>query len=178
MRIAAGCTPLRRFWDRADPATGDPVDDIIGVANWPGPSALGGPAHRPGGASGSDLVLVFRGRLFLRYPRTLLYLVSAEHAGAVDFTEDPAAGAARHLPTFQGRIGSDVTFFGFQGFPPEDVERHWVVLEEPPTGYRFYNVGEQPAPVGGDGAAYARAMFADPVRVLIRGDRLVPGGTP
>jgi hypothetical protein len=176
MRIAAGCTPLRRFWDRADPATGDRVDDIIGIANWPTGSDLGGPAHRPGGVSGADLVLVFRGRLFLRYPRTLLYLVSAEHAGAVDFAEDPVPGATHHLPTFQGRIGSDVNFFGFQGFPPEDIERHWVVLEEPPTGYRFYNTGEQPAPVGGDGAAFARGMFADPVRVLIRGDRLAPGG--
>jgi hypothetical protein len=178
IRVATGCTPLRVFWERANTSSGDRIDDIVGVPNWPAASDVGAPSHRPGGASGTDLVLVFRGRLFLRYPKTLLYLVSARHGGAVDWDQDPDPAAARILPSFQGRIGSDVTFFGFQGVAPTAAEDHWVVLEEPPTGYRFYNTGEQPAPVGADSAAFAAAMFADPVRVLIRGDTVVPEVTP
>jgi hypothetical protein len=34
-------------------------------------------------------------------------------------------------------IGDDITFFGFP-VPPEALKDHWVVLEEPPAGYRFY----------------------------------------
>ncbi|GAA3077359.1 hypothetical protein [Streptosporangium carneum] len=187
MPVAAGCTPLRVFWERANTGSGERIDDIIGVANWPDASDLGAAAHRPGGASGTDLVLVFRGQLFLRYPKTLLYLVSAKHAGQVRFDLDPPDDAARVLPSFQGRIGADVTFFGFQGFQPDQIETHWVVLEEPPTGYRFYNkplVGEppggpipgdgQPVPANADGALYADQAFAEPVRVLIAGNSLTP----
>lgn len=172
--IATGCTPLRVFWERADTGTGDRIDDITGIAGWPANSDLGAPAHRPGGAAGRDLVLVFRGQLFLRYPKTLLYLVSAVHGGTTRYDLDPVAGASRALPSFQGRIGADVTFFGFQGVVPDDISTHWVVLEEPPAGYRFYNASGETPPPGGDGAAFADDTFADPVRVLIRGDRLAP----
>ena len=113
---------MRSFWFRADPATGDRVDDIVGIQRWEAGSALGAPQHRPGGVDGSDLVLVFRGRLFHRYPATLLYLLSARHGGVVDFARPPADGARRTLPTFQGRIGADVTFFGFVGVDPEEAE--------------------------------------------------------
>jgi hypothetical protein len=181
--VAARCTPLRVFWERADTGTGAKLDDIVDVAGWPDASPLGAASHRPGGAGGNDLVLVFRGQLFLRYPRTLLYLVSAVHGGAPDFARDPDSAAARVLPSFQGRIGADVTFFGFQGFEAAQVASHWAVLEEPPFGYRFFAkplVGEpdggpvpgdgQPVPADADGALYADRAFADPLRVLIRGD--------
>lgn len=177
-RVASRCTPLRVFWGRADTGSGDRVDDIVGIDNWPDASALGEPSHRPGGAAGDDLVVVFRGQLFLRYPRTLVYLVSAVHGGAPDFDADPAPDAAHVLPSFQGRIGADVTFFGFQGFAAGDVESVWVVLEEPPAGYRFYNGGAQSVPDSADAAAFAAAAFADPVRVLLRGDSLVATGGP
>ncbi|MEV8097956.1 hypothetical protein [Kitasatospora sp. NPDC085879] len=170
--IATGCTPLRVFWDRADTASGQRVDDIVGVANWPPGSALGAAEHRPGGAAGGDLVLLFRGQLFLRYPKTLLYLVSAVHGGGVDFDADPDPAATRVLPAFQGRIGADITFFGFQDLPAGDIASHWVVLEEPPSGYRFFNDAVSPA--GRDGARFADEAFADPVRVLVRGDGLTP----
>jgi hypothetical protein len=178
IRVATGCTPLRVFWDRANTADGARVDDIVGVAGWADPSDLGDASHRPGGAAGEDLVLVFRGRLFLRYPRALIYLVSAVHGSAPDWEQDPPADAPRVLPTFQGRIGADVTFFGFEGFPAEDVEHHWVAVEEPPSGYRFYNPNVVTPPAGADGATFAQAAFADPVRVLIRGNVLVPGVGP
>jgi len=170
--VATGCTPLREFWSRRDTGSGAPVRDIVGIHAWPDGSTLGAPQHRPAGASGRDLVIVIRGQLFLRYPTTVVYLVTAEHGGVPDFDQDPDPAAAHLLPSFQGRIGSDVTFFGFQGFEPERVLRHWLVFEEPPAGYRFANdQSTSPAP-----QTWATASFARPVRVLIRGDRLDPEG--
>lgn len=165
--VATGCTPLRSFWQRADAADGSRVDDILGLANWPAGADLGDPAHRPPGLGGRDLVIAVRGRLFLRYPATVVYLTQAP-----SFDTDPAPDAARVLPTFQGRIGPDVSFFGFDGFDPDAIGGYWLVFEEPPAGYRFANdVSTAAAP-----EQWAAAAFARPVRVLIRGDRLVPGG--
>lgn len=167
--VATGCTPLRTFWDRAEPEGGARLDDIRSVSTWLPGTGLGSPDHMPTGVTGGDLVLVIRSELFRRYPSTLLYLVAATSG----FAADPPPGAARVLPTFQGRLAPDVTFFGFQGFPAEDVAHHWLVLEEPPAGYRFANdaPGADPA---SDGATWAAASFADPVRVLVRGDALDP----
>jgi hypothetical protein len=172
--VATGCTPLRVFWDRAEVAAGDRVDDIVGIHAWTAGSDLGDAQHRPPGASGRDLVVVVRGQLFLRYPATLVYLVSAEHAGTPDFDIDPAADAARILPSFQGRVAADVTFFGFQGLEPAAIRRHWLVLEEPPAGYRFAN----DVSVAPQAHTWASEAFARPVRALIRGDRLDPEGPP
>jgi hypothetical protein len=111
--------------------------------------------------------------LFRRYPTTVVYLYPAKPGFA-----PPAPGeklvAGRKDPTFTGRIGADITFFGF-AVPPADLEKYWVVLEEPPAGYRFYQAGpppdELPAPpptVPEDtSAAFAYNRFATPVRVLI-----------
>lgn len=170
--VATGCTPLRRFWDRVDPAAASRVDDIVGIHAWPGDSPLGDLSHRPAGASGRDLVVAVRGRLFLRYPATIVYLQSAVHGSAADFDQDPAAGAGRILPGFQGRLGSDIAFFGFSGFAASAMAKHWLVFEEAPSGYRFANDSGTVASTGHEWAAAALAM---PVRVLIRGDKLVPG---
>ncbi len=169
--VATGCTPLRGFWQRADADTGGRVDDIMGILNWPEDSPLGDQSQRPPGLPGVDLVVAVRGRLFQRYPATVVYLVSAVVGGTPDFDVDPPADAARRLPTFQGRIGPDVSFFGFEGVDPDDVGGFWLVFEEPPAGYRFANdasTAQAPADWGAE-------AFARPVRVLIRGDRLVPG---
>jgi hypothetical protein len=50
------------------------------------------------------------------------------------------------------------------------------VLEEAPAGYRFRN-DQAAANSAADGAAFADLAFDAPVRVLIRGDRLTPGGS-
>ncbi len=175
LRVASGCTPIQTFWFRVDEANGDRIEDIVGIGNWDAETALGDAQHRPAGVTGGDLVLVFRSRLFERYPHTLLYLVSARHNGIPDFTQGPAPGAPHLLPTFQGRIGADVTFFGFAGTPASEVTALWVTLEEPPAGVRFRNDVDV---VATDGAAFANEAFDDPVRVRIRGDHLVPGETP
>jgi hypothetical protein len=168
--VATACTPLRGFWQRSDPATGGRADDIVGVLNWPDGSELGDPAQQPPSLNGRDVVVAVRGRLFLRYPITVVYLTPAALTGGTpDFDVDPAPDAARVLPTFQGRIGVDVSFFGFEGVEPDEIGNFWLVFEEPPAGYRFANdVSSATTP-----ADWAAAAFARPVRVLIRGDRLV-----
>jgi hypothetical protein len=176
LRVAAGCTPVRTFWFRANGDSGDRLDDIVGVLGWDKNSTLGDEEHRPGTA-GADLVLVFRGPVFNRYPHTLVSLTSAQHDGAPDFTIPPDSGAPRTWPTFQGRIGSDVTFFGFVGVDPAAVKGLWVTLEEPPSGFRFRNDGPAPSP-SEDGARFADRAFDDPTRVLIQGDLLVPAMPP
>lgn len=171
--VATGCTPLRVFWDRAETTAGARVDDIIGVHAWDPTSDVGEPQHRPAGASGRDLVVLVRGNLFLRYPATMVYLRSAAHGAAADFDQDPDPALPRILPSFQGRIASDIQFFGFQGFDPDGVVTHWLVFEEPPAGYRWDN---DPAFALTQGHTWAAQAIAPPVRVLIRGDALDPEG--
>jgi hypothetical protein len=173
--VATGCTPLRRFWDRVDTSAGDRADDIVGLHAWTTGSRLGDQSHRPGGASGRDLVIAVRGALFQRYPTTVVYLRSAAHGTEVDFDRDPSTATPRLFPGFQGRIGQDIAFFGFPGFDPAGVTTHWLVFEEPPAGYRFANDSATTATTA---QAWAADAFALPVRVLIRGDALVSGGPP
>jgi hypothetical protein len=76
----------------------------------------------------------------------------------------------RKDPTFTGTIGDDITFFGFD-LPPSALATHWVVLEEPPAGYRFYHQNSTPPPWPGkpddNSANFAYNRFGQPVRVLI-----------
>jgi len=172
--IATGCTPIRRFWDRADTATGDPGDDIVGVASWTSASTLGDPTHLAPGATGRELVIAVRGELLLRYPTTLVYLQPAVRSGATaDFDQDPDDAAVLVLPGFRGRVGVDVVFFGFPTVDDTALADHWLVFEEPPAGYRFANNVQTTASSGHD---WAVATLAQPVRVLIRGDALHGGG--
>lgn len=176
VRVAAGCTPLRGFWTRTDTTAGTRVDDIIGVPAWTEQSVLGDAQHRPGAVPASDLALVFRGQLFDRYPGTLLYLVPAIHDGEVDFTIPPDPAAPRHLPAFQGRVDTDVRFFGFHGMDPAAVTGMWVVLEEPPGGGIRFRNDVRGGDTARDGAEFAVRTFDDPTRVLIQGDHLLPSG--
>jgi hypothetical protein len=167
--VSTGCTPLRTFWQRL--GADGPLADIVGVAGWADGSRLGAAAHRPGDSDGPDLVLVFRGELFRRFPRTLLSLRSARVGGVVNFGQDPTG--APIWPTFQGAIGDDITFFGFAGVSAGAVDEHWVVVEEPPGGFRF--LARDDVSGLGDGGSYAAQTLAPPVRVLIRGDIFTAG---
>jgi hypothetical protein len=172
IRVATGCTPFRRFWDRFDPATGVRSADIVGLAAWSLASTLGDPGHRPAGSASRDLVVAVRGPLFLRYPATAVFLQTATHNGVVSFDLDPPAGAPRILPGFQGRLADDIVFFGFPGTTPQQARTHWLVFEEPPAGFRFANDSGTGAMTGQDWAA---AALARPVRVLIPGAQLLGG---
>jgi hypothetical protein len=175
MRIATGCTPMRTFWGQIDLAGNRRMPDIRGIHLWDATSPLGDANHQPPPVTAAnDLVLVFRSDLFRRYPNTLVYIAPAPQAGGVpDWDADPPFGGTERLyPTFQGSIGTDITFFRFE-LQPTDARRYWIVLEEPPSGYTFRN-DEPDDPTINDGAAFADHTFSDPIRVLIRGESLVP----
>jgi len=157
-------SPLRKFWQR----TGGELD-ISPIKTWPAPACLGSAALAPPGR-GDETVVAFRTSLFRRYPATVVYLFP--DAGGWD---PPAAGMPmlpplRIDPTFARHDGQDVTFFGFP-VPASSLLDHWVVLEEPPAGYRFYHQDAVPPPWPGQSddhsANYAFNRFALPVRVLI-----------
>lgn len=178
LRIASGCTPVRTFWNRVDPSGGEDggparLDDITGLGTWREDRDLGDPAHRPPGVSGDDLVVVFQGQLLVRYPNTLVYLVDAAADPGSDGGAGSGDGSGPIWPTLRGRLGSDAVYVGFPGLDEDDLTSRTLVLEEAPTGYRFRNdVGS----LQDDGARYATATFAAPVRVLIDGAQLLPGG--
>jgi hypothetical protein len=174
-------TPLRSFWDRIEGELR--ARDIIPIADWTDASELGAAGHQTASASSTDLVLVFRSPVFHRYPDTLVYLFPpVTDGGEPDWDSDPdfSAGGAS-LPIFQGRLGGELTFFAFD-VSPATARGLWVVLEEVQSGYRFRNAEhpnwsaaerarfQNPA----DSADLADVAFADPTRVLIRGDSLVP----
>lgn len=183
--LSSRCTPARVFWGRINATIGTGVDDIAPIESWPD-SALGADDHRPADAAGNDLVLVFRTELFHRYPKTLLYVTPAptQQDGSPDWSVDPDLTSSL-FPTFQGTLAGDVAFFGFD-LDAEAAAGYWVVLEQPPAGYRFRSVVNDAWPSSRktafanatSGGAYATAAFDDPTRVMIRGDALVPQMTP
>jgi hypothetical protein len=181
--IVSNWSPLRRFWQRpVRPKPAPPPVDISPVRSWPDAPGLGDPSHRADPASGKNLVVVFRTELFRRYPSTAVYLISAGPAGAPNWTQVPSPGQPNWSPidpTFSGTIGPDVVFFGFP-VPPSAAANHWLVLEEPPPGYRFYTEAPPPsddcarqgfsvaaATATKNGAEYAALAFANPVRVFL-----------
>jgi hypothetical protein len=94
--------------------------------------------------------------------------------GNPDFSEEaePTGEEPRIWPVFQGNVSQDVTFFGFP-LTPVEGRRCWLVVEEPPPGYRFRS--DLATPVPADGANFASSRFNDPTRVLIKGGELIPG---
>jgi hypothetical protein len=201
--ITTGWTPLRRFWQRilvanTDPITGLPLPkggkpdtDIVPIAKWLAGSALGAASHQTDPANAEQLVIVFKTELFRRFPATVVYLTSAPKGPdgkpnwqtKVD-VDNPAT--VRVEPNMTGSVGPDVVFFGFP-VKPEAARTHWVVLEEPPPGYRFYTkqmdaceasqVQRMHTKISAqNGGQYAEATFALPVRVFL--GALLTGETP
>jgi hypothetical protein len=175
--VRTGCTPLRRFWGRLTPVTAGvetrPSTDIKGIHLWAIAQPLGHPDHATDPKHTRQLVMVFKTALFRRYPRTLVYLSPATIGanGKPDWEKDATFSPITH-PVFCGEIEKDLVFFGFP-VPPETLKESWVVVEEPPPGYRF-DQGRIAAGVANagikDGGAMAAAIFAQPTRVLFRGD--------
>ncbi|MFI8594427.1 hypothetical protein ACIGCK_08400 [Microbacterium sp. NPDC078428] len=171
-------SPLRRFWQRTDRALAgkpDAVHDIRPIRLWPDASALGDPALTPDARS-SEAVVVFNSPLFTRYPTTVVYLYDARPAAGAppDWDDPPGQDATLAEPrrvdfTFTGTIGPHVTFFGFPRTITQ-LAHHWVVLEEPPAGYRFTQATaplDQVPETQNHGGQFAHRRFALPVRVLM-----------
>jgi len=157
--LTAHCSPLRTFWQRHG---GD--YDIAPIRGWPSSADLGDPAIAYAG-KGAQAVVVFRTPLFRRYPATVVYLYPKTGDWQAPDATQPLQEAQRKNPVFTGSIGPDVTFFGFD-VTPADLADLWVVLEEPPAGYRFYSTSHDTKnDTIPEGWAYNR--FALPVRVLI-----------
>ena len=161
-------SPLRKFWQRAAGEL-----DIMPIKSWPTADSLGDASLVPDG-HGAEAVVAFRTSLFRRYPATVVYLYPQTGNWTAPAATDDLT-PKRIEPVFTGTIGKDITFFGFP-VAPEALADHWVVLEEPPAGYRFYSVGTTPPlpaaqPPAGDpdatSAFFAYRRFAVPVRVLI-----------
>ena len=115
--------------------------------------------------------MAFRTSLFRRYPATVVYLYPADgELGRRPLRTTTLDSPTRKAPTFTGTIGKDITFFGF-AVPPAAAATHWVVLEEPPAGYRFYHrpgtAASGRASPTDNSANFAYKRFALPVRVLI-----------
>ena len=166
MPLVTRWSPLRKFWQRKSNDV-----DILPIKSWPDVAALGSAAVVPPGRT-AEAVVAFRTSLFRRYPATVVYLFPAPmNWGAPKPKADLNGG--RVLPTFTGTIGPDITFFGFP-VSPAALATHWVVLEEPPAGHRFFHQPVSPAPraapagVANDSSSnIAYVRFAVPVRVLI-----------
>lgn len=166
--LAPRSAPLRKFWQRKGGEF-----DARPLRNWPAaaPLASGQLAHPPlpAGTPVGEAVVVIRSPLFRRYPATVVYLYPAAAQWAAPDPHLPLLPPARIDPTFTGSIGRDVTFFGFP-VPASTLRTHWVVLEEPPAGYRFTEApqsgGGIPA-TDGNAATFAHRRFAPPVRVLL-----------
>ena len=117
-----------------------------------------------------------------RFPATVVYLTPADKDGAGNpiWSSTPDTDLAtvpRVHPTMTGSVGPDVVFFGFP-LAPVAGRDHWVVLEEPPPGYRFYTKNQTAdtcedaaraakKDTATDGATYAHATYALPVRVFL-----------
>jgi hypothetical protein len=162
-------SPLRKFWQRKENDF-----DIVPIKTWPNAEPLGGTALVPPGRA-AEAVVAFRTSLFRRYPATVVYLYPLDplSAGWKPPSETNDLTDRRVVPTFTGTIGPEITFFGFR-LPPSALSTHWVVLEEPPAGHRFYQKPVSPAPLAAppgvaenSSSNFAYVRFAVPVRVLI-----------
>ena len=129
-----------------------------------------GSAPLADGGRPAEAVVAFRTSLFRRYPGTVVYLYPA----AANFTPPAptvALGPLSKKPTFTGTIGDDITVFGF-ALQPDALATHWVVLEEPPAGYRFTQTptappADHPGVADDQASNFAVQHFSLPVRVLI-----------
>lgn len=171
--VTTGWTPLRRFWQRVDaegPVTDiQPVLDLLtepapGRPRWPEGTPLGDRTHQRDGAT-SQLIILLHTELFRRYPATQVYLV--ENPGGADTWGDPPAvgDPTTHVqPILGGALEPELVFFGFP-LSPQEGTRYWLVLEEPPPGFRFRAPTAAERQLG-NGGRYAASTLDPPVRAF------------
>ena len=134
-------TCFRRFWDRAG-SVGGPADDIGPIHDWSGD--LG--SHLSGG---EQVVLIVRGEVLHRYPRTVVYAAAARWDNGHRVPVVPGAGAdptaagyPEVYPVFSGTIPPDITFLGFDLDPdvahgdpvPAADDPGWFFMFQQPPG--------------------------------------------
>ncbi len=148
----------------------------------------------PQNLSGSRLVIAFRSDLFRRYPSTLVYLVKtppgADEEAPTDPLLDPLLKAPPELdkpdavpeadieqwrknrkyfgPIFAGTITPELTFFAFD-VTPGDLDKYWLVLDEPPAELRFRSDCNPVTIETTNSATFAGSTLDQPTRVAISG---------
>jgi hypothetical protein len=179
------CTPLRMFWGQVNYAAPEKRQaDIQPLLEWAKAPAdnLGALSHQtilPDDASnktGNRLVIVFRSDLFRRYPSTLVYLVKPAEGEDVDallkqtpvleHKEDERDKRKFFGPVFIGNITPEINFFSFD-VSPDELEKYWLVLDEPPTELRFRNDNTFDKNLAS--AVFAKTELDEPTRVAISG---------
>jgi hypothetical protein len=177
-------TSLRHFWDRTgrQPAPGSfPTYDIDPITEWDPADPLGSHA----GAGTAQTVVLIRGELLRRFPRTTVYLAKAHRSqpdlgGAVTYDLAALSGTPgdedypERYPVFTGDIPPDIIFLGFDVTPEAavgsdtDADPGWyLVFQEPPTETRLGLDAERPADVAF--ATWAQLAWTD---VTITGHHL------
>lgn len=130
-------TYFRNFWESPD---GRGADQLSPIAEWRPNSRLG--EHLPGVGGQGLLVLLIRGDLLRRYPRTI---ITAVEAVWVDGNTRRVPGGKERLPIFRGNWGLDVVLLGFpltaaeaRGSASSPAHPGWFFLfSEQPTEPRF-----------------------------------------
>jgi hypothetical protein len=154
-------TCFRNFWDRTgrQPQPGAADHDIPAITDWD----VATPLHTHAAAGSAQTVILLRGELLRRYPRTTIYLTRAQRtqpdpAAPPEFTIAPLTGNPgdatypEKYAIFSGELPPDIAFFGFNVKPPDAVgdgtaasPGYFLVLQEPPTEARFGLDDDRPA---------------------------------
>jgi hypothetical protein len=157
-------TCLRGFWDRSgrQPAAGTVPEHDIGLMTSWSPAV---PLAAHAGAGTAQTVVLLRGELLRRFPRTTIYLARARRtqpdpAQPATYDLAPVSGSpedadyAEKYAMFTGDLPPDIAFLGFD-VPPEDAvgsdtaadPGYFLVFQEPPTETRLGLDAERPAEV-------------------------------
>ena len=131
-------TYFKAFWDTRDALANTGRNDITAIDGWEG--ELGAQSDLPAGV----LVLVVRGELLEKYPKTVLFAQQAKWAESESgepLTAEPRVldpdGETRH-PILHAKLEPDITLAGFDlsqedavGDPPDDPGWFFVLMERP-----------------------------------------------
>ena len=129
-------TPFRYFWPRPD---GSP--DIPPISNWPLTNNLGDNSAGQGIDWANILVLLVRGEVLRRYPRTMVYAAQGMLNG-ITFALDPAVPWV--APEFVLPLDSETIAYAYpltvdqvRSNPATNPAGWFFVFSEPVTGPRF-----------------------------------------
>lgn len=145
-------TYFRYFWDIGSRTDGGINADIGPIHAWTAP--LGNNETH----AKNPLVLLVRGELIRRYPNVIVYAAQAQpdgHGG-----REP--GATENHPIFFGRVGTDVTLFGFEldAADARGDPGYFFVLQEHPSEPRF-GLAEAKDPYGATPGSWDALRWSD-----------------
>lgn len=129
-------TYFQRFWSVE---SGDEeISEFAPIHKWSAANQLG--ENFSGAGANGEVVIAIRGDVIRRYPNAVVYM-----AKAVWSAGKRVLGIEECHPTFQGRLVSDIAFYGFRlneyeirGSRDQKKDPGWfLVVQEQPTELRF-----------------------------------------